>query len=296
MTQKHSKIYIEKYKKAIQKTYGYEEYMDFLIIPSLTSKSTLSYFPLINYTDCYSDEIQRLKELAGDKDYLIRALNPTQTSFEDGDSVTMRIDIESNDTESLMLLAKSRCRNKIRKAQKKFNYVLKDGRERIEDFYMILAQTYHRHGTPVMPKELFYNLQDEFEDKIMFFVAYDVNNAPAAAISTCIDGTLACCPWGGVNESHTNKLAGYFLYFEVLKTVTQRFKVDVFDFGRSPYGGPTYKFKSQFGAQPVKIELIKPSVDDIYSKYELASTIWKKLPRFIVDRVGPKLAKYLVDL
>jgi len=296
MTQKHSKTHMEKYKKVIQKTYGYEEYMDFLIIPSLTLKSTLSYSPLMNYTDCYSDEIQRLKELAGDKNYLIRALNPAQTSFEEGEPVTMRVAIESNETEALMLLSNRKCRNRIRKSQKEFNYTLKDGKERIEDFYKIMGQTYHRHGTPLMPKELFYNLQDEFEDKMMFFVVYDENNAPAAAICACVDGTLACCPWGGISESHTKKLAGNFLYFEVLKTVTQRFDVDVFDFGRSPYGGATYQFKKHFGAKPVKIELIKPSVDDIYSKYELASTIWKKLPRFIVDRVGPKLAKYLVDL
>ena len=296
MIKVHSKEYMDKFRRVIKKTYNYEDYMEFMVVPSLTSKPTLSYFPFLNYTDRYSDNLDDLKKIATEQNYLIRTINRNYTEYKDGDTVTMRIKIESNTDEDLMALAKSRCRNKIRKSHKNYNYILKDGRECIEDFYMILRQTYHKHGTPLMPIELFYNLQDEFEDKMMFFVVYDENNNPAAAISTCIDGTLACCPWGGVEESYTNKFAGYFLYFEVLKTVAQRFKIDIFDFGRSPYNGPTYKFKTQFGAKPVKIDLIKPTDDDIYSKYQLAAQIWKKLPNFVVDYIGPKLTKYLVDL
>jgi hypothetical protein len=296
MTQVHSPEYIKKFKQALQDTYSYEEYMDFLIVPSLTSKPTLSYLPFINYSDRYSDNIDDLKELAKESKYLIRTLNPQYTSFEEDDPVTMRIKIESNETDDLMMLLRSRCRNKVRKSHKNYNYTLKEGEACIEDFYTIVAQTYYRHGTPMLEKELFYNLQKILKDKIIFFVVYDEDNNAAAAMSTCIDGTLACCPWGGVEETYTNKFAGYFLYFEIIKRVTQRFDIEIFDFGRSPYGGPTYTFKKQFGAVPIKIDLLKPHTDDIYHKYSLAANIWKKLPRAIVDRVGPKLTKYLADL
>ncbi len=296
MTIVHSKEYIEKFKKSIQMTYNNDVYMDFLVVPSLTSKPVLSYLPFINYSDKLSNEVQELKELAKESNYLIRTLNPEYTDFKENDPVTMRIEIDSTKTEDLMKIAKSRCRTKIRKSYKNYNYTLKDGRECIEDFYKIVSQTYYRHGTPMMEKSLFYNLQKNLGDKIIFFVVYDENNNPAATMSTCIDGELACCPWGGVEESFTRDFAGYFLYFELIKTVAKRYNVKIIDFGRSPYGGATYKFKSQFGAKAIKIDLIKPHDEDIYSKYSLASTIWKKLPRFIVDRVGPKITKYLADL
>jgi len=296
MTRIHTPEYIQKFRQIIQDTYGYEMYMDFLIVPSLTSKPTLSYLPFINYTDRTSDSIEDLQKLAKESNYLIRTLNPQYTSYKDNDPVTMRIAIESNKSEDLMMILKSRCRNKVRKSHKNYNYTLREGKECIEDFYTIVSQTYYRHGTPMLKKELFYNMQKNLQDDIIFFVVYDENNRPAAAMSTCIDGKLACFPWGGVEESYTKKFAGYFLYFEIIKRVTQKFDIEVFDLGRSPYNGPTYKFKSQFGATPIKIDLIKPHAEDIYNKYSLASNIWKKLPRFFVDRLGPNLTKYLADL
>lgn len=296
MTITHSKNFIDQFNTALKKTYGYESYMEFCVVPSLFSKPTLSYMPLLNYTDRLSDDVDDLLELAKESDYLIRALNPLQHQFEADEPVAMRLEIASSKTEDLMLLAKSRCRNKIRNATKKFHYTLKSGRDQIEDFYTILSQTYHRHGTPILPKALFYNLQDEFADKLIFFVAYDENSRPAAAMSVFIDDKLAWYAWGGVEESYSQKLAGYYIYFEVLKTVTQRFDIEVFDFGRSPYEGTTYRFKSQFGAKPVKIELIRPESADVYSKYALAAKIWQRLPRNIVEMIGPKLTKYLADL
>jgi len=70
----------------------------------------------------------------------------------------------------------------------------------------------------------------------------------------------------------------------------------IFDFGRSPYSKGTYNYKAQFGAKPVKIDIVTSQKSDIYLKYSLASNIWKKLPRKVVDYLGPKLCKYLVDL
>ncbi len=292
----HSHEFIERFVKVLQKTYNYEKYMDFIVIPSPFSKPKLSYVPLLSYTDKYTQDIEDLKELAKENEYLIRTINPEYTDFKEGDTVTMRVALEDNSDEYLMSVLTKKCRTKIRKSHKDFNYTLKDGKECIEDFYAILQKTYKNHGTPLMPKELFYNLQEEFEDEILFCVVYDEHNTPAATMTVFIDNTMAYCPWGGVEVAYSRDFAGYFLYFEVLKTVAQRFNVSIVDFGRSPYEGATYKFKKQFGCKPIKIDLIKSQDDDIYEKYQFASTIWKKLPDSIINAIGPKLAKYLVDL
>lgn len=296
MTITHSSHFIRQFSEVLQSRFGYEAYMEFMIVPSLFSKPVLSYLPLLNYTDRLYDDVDDLLELAKESDYLIRVLNPSQQQFVADEPVAMRLDITSSKREDLILLARSRCRNKIRNASKKFHYTLKSGREHIEAFYMILSQTYHRHGTPILPKALFYDLQDSFGEELVYFVAYDETGAPAAAMSVFVDEKLAWYAWGGVEESFTQKLAGYYIYFEVLATIAEKFDIAVFDFGRSPYEGSTYRFKSQFGARPVKIELLKPDDDDLYSKYAFAAKIWQKLPVGIVQRLGPRLTRYLADL
>lgn len=296
MTITHSKRFIKQFSEVLQKSFGYEAYMEYMVVPSLFSRPVLSYLPLLNYTDRLYDDIDDLLELAKESDYLIRVLNPAQKEFEADEPVAMRLDISSSKREDLMLLAKSRCRNKIRNSSKKFHYTLKSGPEHIDDFYMILSQTYHRHGTPILPKALFYDLQDAFGEKLVYFVAYDEKGLPAATMSVFVDEKLAWYAWGGVEESFSQRLAGYYIYFEVLSSVTQQFDIDVFDFGRSPYEGSTYRFKSQFGAKPVKIELLKPGSEDVYSKYAFAAKIWQKLPLGVVQKVGPRLTKYLADL
>jgi len=292
----HSQEFIARFVSVLQKTYNYELYMDFVVIPSLFSKPKLSYVPLLSYSDKYSSEINDLKELAKENEYLIRVINPDYTDYKEGDTVTMRVTLESNTEDYLMSVLTKKCRTKIRKTYKDFHYTLQNGRECIEDFYTILQKTYKNHGTPLMPKELFYNLYDEFQENMLFCVVYDEHKTAAATMAVCIDNNLAYCPWGGVEAAFSKNFAGYFLYFEVLKTVAQQYNVEVVDFGRSPYEGATYKFKKQFGCTPYKIDLIKSNNDDIYEKYQFASTLWKKLPCSITNTIGPKLTKYLVDL
>jgi len=100
-----------------------------------------------------------------------------------------------------------------------------------------------------------------------------------------------------VDTHYRNKGAGYFTDWEMLKLLCDNYKnIKIYDFGRSPFKGSTYNYKIHFGAYPIKINTVSSKQEDIYSKYSLASNIWKKLPKGIVDFIGPKLCKYLVDL
>ncbi len=293
-----TKPFLYKFKNALMECYGYKNYMDFLIVPSLSRQKTLSYLPLLNYTDRCYDEVDDLLELAKDNTFQIRTLNFLYSDFKQNDTVTMRLDIDTKSSERLFSEdVKSRCRNKVRNAAKKNDYKLVYGHnaQDIEAFYEIFSDTMHKHGTPVLDKKIFYALAEEFEDEIIFFTLYD-NTQVVATMCILLDEKIAWYPWGGVKNSYANKLAGYYIYWEVLKYICDYTDKKIFDFGRSSYGGSTYKFKSQFGAKPVKIDILTSQQTDIYSKYSLASQIWKKLPKQVVDFIGPKLCKYLVDL
>jgi len=291
-------LFLDKFKYALIRHFGYMQYMDFLIVPSLSGQKTLAYLPLLNYTDRVYDEVDDLLELAKDNAFHIRTLNFEYKDFKQNDTVTMRLDIDAKSSERAFAEdVKSRCRNKVRNAAKKYNYRLAYGHDSkdIEAFYQIFSETMHKHGTPVLGKRLFYMLAEEFADEIIFFNLYE-DTEVVASMCIILDENIAWYPWGGVKSSHTKKLAGYKIYWDVLQYICDNTDKKVFDFGRSPYGGSTYKFKSQFGATPVKIDILVSQQSDIYSKYSFVSQVWKKLPKKVVDFAGPKLCKYLVDL
>lgn len=293
-----SSFFLEKFTTAINEVYHYEKYMDFLIVPSLSGHKTLAYLPLVNYTDRQHDEVEDLLELSKENSYQIRTLNFSYNDFKPNDTVTMRLDIEGKSSEEVFSSAvKSRCRNKVRNASKKYDYSLRYGYDSkdIEAFYQIFSETMYKHGTPVLDKKLFYTLAEIFEDEIIFFNVYE-NAEVVASMCIMLDEEIAWYPWGGVKSTYANKLAGYYIYWEVLRFICDNMNKKIFDFGRSSYEGSTYRFKSQFGAKPVKIDILTSEKIDIYSKYSFASQVWKKLPKSVVDFIGPKLCKYLVDL
>ncbi len=294
----HSQSFIKKFTKVLQELYAYKSYMDFLVVSSIIGKKTLSYLPLLSYSDRTHQNIADLLELGKDNHFQIKTLNFEYKDYKKSDTVTMRLFLEGKSSQELFNEnIKSRCRNKIKNSLKKnnFSFAYGNAQQDIDDFYKIFSETVHKHGTPVLDKKLFIYLRDEFQDQIVFYNLYD-GTSVIASMCIILDGDLAWYPWGGVDPNYTKKMAGYYIYWSVLQDMCDRLHVKIFDFGRSSYGGPTYDFKLQFGALPVKIDIICSEQEDIYEKYSLASNVWKKLPKILVDFMGPKLCKYLVDL
>ena len=91
----HSSSFVQKWRLILVELYGYESYMEYLIVPSIIGKKNLSYLPLLSYTDKEVSDIDNLVELGKESDYLIRAINETYIDFKDGDTVTMRLDLSS---------------------------------------------------------------------------------------------------------------------------------------------------------------------------------------------------------
>lgn len=291
----HSEEFVKKWKNLLKTVYGYEERNQFLLVPSLSLKKDAVYLPLLNYSDKKAlDEL----DIRGIKDYQLRVLNEKYQDFKERDTVTMRLDIDGKDYETIFTKqVKSRARNKIRNSHKKNNFTFKFGHEKIlvEEFYEIFANTMYKHGTPVLDKKLFIKISEDLKNESMFFLIYD-REKPIGGMCVLFDKAIAWMPWVGIDENYSRSLAGYYLYDMVLKYIVEQGSFKIFDFGRSDYGGNTYSFKSQWGAKPVKIDIISNKNYDVYSKYQLASTIWKKLPKNLVDYIGPKLCKYLKDL
>lgn len=289
----HSKEFIDRWRELLKELYFYEEYMDFIIVPSLFGKKTLSYLPLLNYTDRLSDNVKDLLELSKDNEYQIRVLNENYSDFKDGDTVTMRLNLNDDIDTIFNKSIKSKCRNQIRKGQKS-NLTLKVGSANrlIDDFYTLFTTTMHRYGTPTFSKRLF-ELLVKYVNATYFVIYKD--NIAISALVLVEDEKIAFVPWAASENSYSKYCPNNLMYFEAISFAKQNSR-EIFDFGRSNFGGNTYKFKIQWGAEPVKIDILKSKEEDIYNKYSLASKIWQKLPKAIVDPLGAKLCKYLEDL
>ncbi len=284
----YSKDFVEKFKKALVKTYHYKEYMDFLIVPSLTFSKILSYIPALSYTDRTSDDIDDLIELSHGNNYQIKTLNFKYNDFKDNDPVTMRLSL--NKEMDLLNCYKSRTRNYVRKSLKN-SFELRENIENLDDFYIILRKTYKKHGAPLISKKLFLNLFFYFREDLHLFTLYK-DNQIAAAMFILKDKELSWYGWGGVDEKYAKERAGYCIYHLAIENMLLNHNIKIFDFGRSPYNGGTYRFKSHFGAKPVKIDIFEPIEKDIYSTYSRATTLYKKLPFWISDRIGPVIRKH----
>lgn len=295
----YSKDFVEQWKSVLTKVYAYDEYMNFLLVPSFFATSkTLSYLPLLNFTDRLNSQIDDLLELSKDNKFLIRTINPEYKDFKLNDTVTMRVDMSSLDSEHILKnIVHANTRRTIKQGLKRFDIKLVIGKEQnlIDDFFILFEKIMHKHGTPPISKKIFEVMNQELH-QFEFYIFY-YENVPIAGSIVFIDNELATLFWNCIDYNYSHTRIGYVSFWKIIENISNKYKeVKVLDFGRSSFGGATYKFKSGFGAVPVKIDLHQDSYEDVYTKYAFVSYIWKKLPSSFVNYLGPKLCKHLVDL
>jgi hypothetical protein len=290
----HSASFLEGWRSLLVELYGYKAAHGAMAVPGLLGGSTAVYLPLLNYSDITLQAAQTFRARWAQKPYQLRALDPQCTQFQADDTVTMRLDIAGLSAEQVFKQrVPSKCRNQIRKGEKSGLTVL-EGRDgtAMRDFYRVFAATMHRHGTPVFTQRLF-ELLPRFVDA-RYLVAYHDGQA-VACLCLVTDGPLAWVPWAGSAMSHRTLCPNHLLYWRAIQLAVAQGR-EVFDFGRSAYLGPTYGFKLDWGAQPVKIAILTDKPQNVYAKYAMASAVWQRLPRRLVGLLGPFLCRYLPDL
>jgi hypothetical protein len=279
--------------------YGYPVRHHFAVIQTLSLKKIHSYLPLLNYTDIQTHQVAGLIEPLGGESYAVRALNPDYGDFRINDPVTMRMDISSGDHhEIFQSVIGGKCRNRLRRAKKGRGFRVRQGRDRtsLDDFFGLFSRSMHHHGTPQPGKPFFLQLASVYGEDAVFYNAYDRHRI-IASLCLLLDGDIAWMPWSCVDVQYRKALAGYFLVWHAIQSITREGRQKIFDFGRSPFGGGTYVFKSQWGCEPVKIDILGGRREStLYSKYRFAAGMWKRLPGWFVNRLGPRIVPHLADM
>ena len=161
--------------------------------------------------------------------------------------VAMLLPLESGMWERL----DRKVRNQIRKAQKSDLTAEHGGAELLADFYTVFARNMRDLGTPVYSRRLFEEVLEAFPEQTHVHVVR-LAGRPIAAGLTFQSADKVEVPWASSIRDHNNLCPNHLLYWSVIEVAVER-GCKMLDFGRSTPGEGTYKFKEQWGAQPVPL-------------------------------------------
>ena len=188
-------------------------------------------------------------------------------------------------------------RNQIRKAQKSELVSEHGGSELLTAFYDVFARNMRDLGTPVYGRRFFEEILKTFPERTRVHVVR-LKGAPVAAGITFQGGSTVEVPWASSIRDYNSLCPNHLLYWGVIERAVET-GAAVLDFGRSTPNEGTYKFKEQWGAQPVVLHWEYPSLkgerlpnaSPTNPKFQLAVRMWKKLPLSIATRVGPSIVR-----
>ncbi len=233
----------------------------------------------------------RYLELRNEREIAHPALNFKRTS-----KVLMRLELPAEE-ETLWQRLSPKVRNQVRKGQRAEHEIRWGGEELVPQFYELFAHTMRDVGTPVYSRRLFERITAELGSAAEICVISDAEKRDVAAALLLHGRELTEVPSAAALRSSHANCANMFMYWELLARSIRR-EQRIFDFGRSSEGCNTWRFKKQWGAQPVpsvwQYYVRRGSMDDLRpdnTGYGLAIRVWKRLPVWLTKCLGPRIVR-----
>jgi len=167
-------------------------------------------------------------------------------------------------------------------------------------FFPIYADNVHRHGTPGMSARWFRALQDTFGRDCDVMVVRDAQGNPLSAVLSFYFRNEALPYYAGDYQSARGLAANDFKYWRLMCHAVER-GCTLFDYGRSKIGTGPYAFKKNWGFEPTPLpyqyRLLTsdaiPQNNPLNPKYRLMIETWRRLPRPVVNWLGPRVVRGL---
>lgn len=167
------------------------------------------------------------------------------------------------------------------------------------DHYRIYATSVRNLGTPVFPRALFDAVLDAFGEAADILDVRNDGEVVASVLSLYWRGTVMPY-WGGGTTDARRLRANELLYFALMRHARAR-GCTRFDFGRSKIGTGPFAYKKNWGFEPrplVYARWLAPGekardTNPNSAKYRLQVDLWKKLPLWAANRIGPLIARGL---
>ena len=212
--------------------------------------------------------------------------------------VSMRLELPPR-YEDLLKGFPPKLRSQIRRGEKEGMKVKVGEENLIDEFYAVFSRNMRDLGTPVYRKDFFVEILRAFPKETKVAVVYLEEKPVAAGFVVGFRTTLEI-PWASSDRRYARIAPNMLLYGSVLRYACEQ-GYRVFDFGRSTKDSGTYRFKQQWGAQPVKLEWSYwlrdgqplPELNPQNPKFTFAIETWKRLPLPLTTLIGPRISKYL---
>ena len=263
--------------------------------------------PFVNYGGALGDSPEVELVLMKEAGVLAGQLGCNHVEFRDStfkgslplrsDKVSMRLALPAT-ADQLWEKFSSKLRAQVRRADRERPVAVIGGSELLPEFYAVFAHNMRDLGTPVYAAKYFWNILERVPSARIIVIRLR-NRAVSAGFLLGYRHMLEI-PWASTLRSVSPLGINMFLYWTVLQYAI-RSGYTMFDFGRSTVDSGTYRFKKQWGAAPVALywHYWLPEGSDVPQlnpgnpKYRLAIAVWKKLPLWLANRLGPLIVKNL---
>lgn len=264
--------------------------------------------PYVNYGGVLADnieievdlitELERLAKAIGVSHAELRGTAPVGALRVKTNKVAMCLNLPATSDELSKRLG-AKLRSQIKRPLRESPTILTGGLELVDKFYEVFSRNMRDLGTPVYSKQMFVQIINQFPDDTDIVIV-ELNDKPTAVGFLLHNSNTTEVPWASSDRRYNRVGVNMLLYWEMLKLSIER-GTSVFDFGRSSKDGGTYRFKKQWGAEPVQLhwsywladsdEL--PEINPENSRYSLAIRLWQKMPVRLTQMIGPALARNL---
>jgi FemAB-related protein (PEP-CTERM system-associated) len=242
------------------------------------------------------EAMRRASELRAD--YLeLRCAEPLPTELPVSTrKVSMTINLDP-DPDVVWNAFTSKHRKNVRRAYRAGLTVQSGGMEFLDDFYSVLERSWRDLGTPLYQQGYFASILAAFPEQTRIYLCRQDSRVICVAL-TGTHANLVEGLWAGGLPSARELQANYVLYWEMIRDVCLR-GCRSFHLGRSTADSGSEQFKSRWNAEsrPLYWYFHRPkggpmpalNVDN--PRYRLAIAAWRRLPLWVVRRVGPRLAR-----
>lgn len=196
---------------------------------------------------------------------------------------------------------KSKLRSQIKRPIKEGMCYRFGKNELLHDFYRVFSENMKNLGSPVHSKKLFYNIFSDFVDCASIVMVYTKKKEPVAGGVLIGKGRFLSNPWASSLREYRSSSPNMLLYWAMLKfAILNGYKK--FDFGRSNPGEGTYMFKKQWGSHEEQLYWYnvfnkergkKTKTGVTFDSRPLIERMWKKLPLFLANHIGPEIRGHI---
>jgi len=212
-------------------------------------------------------------------------------------SATFQKQLALNDDEQLLAIPRKQ-RAVVRKSLK--NSLTTDWTGNLDVFYDLYARSVLSLGTPVFPKELFEALVTVFGNDVQIQITRKNDGNPVASLMSFYYKQTVM-PYYAGGAADVRQLGAHdFMYYALMLHARER-GCSQFDFGRSKIDSGPYRFKKNWGFEPIPLHYhsrlaagtAQPNLSQQAGPFATLSKVWKKLPLGASKILGPPLARHL---